>query len=72
MSVIKFPRTPPTVASPPLAPDEMTALEMNYWRAQIAHLQSETRRTNTMLFAMCIRKALFWGCVLWLIVTMMK
>jgi hypothetical protein len=64
-NLLKFPgRLRPQPLSPT---DELTALEIELVRARLSQIRSETRYANTLWFSYCIRKAIFWAVVLWLI-----
>jgi hypothetical protein len=52
----------------PVAPhEELAALEIEYVRARLAQIRSETRQANIFWFWFCFRKLMFWAVVLWLL-----
>jgi hypothetical protein len=72
MAVIKFPgrRAGPSPTPPVDALiSELTAVEIELARARLAQIKSETRQANAFWFWYCLKRVLFWGFVLWLIMS---
>ena len=72
-NLIKFPgRLRPQNSEP--AYDELLVLELEIElvRARLAQIRSETRYTNAIWFSYCIRKAMFWAVVLWVLSVFFK
>jgi hypothetical protein len=72
MAVIKFPgrRAGPSPTPPVDALiSELTAVEIELARARLAQIRSEARQANAFWFWYCLKRVLFWGFVLWLIMT---
>ena len=49
--------------------DELTAVQIELARAQLAQVLSETRQANALWFWYCLKRVVFWGIVLWLLTT---
>jgi hypothetical protein len=45
------------------------AFELELVSARLAQVRGEIRYGNALLFSYCVRKAVFWAVVLWLIAT---
>ena len=74
MTVIPFPggrNLPPKPAVDALIA-ELTAVEIELRRAQLAQLRSETRQAQALWGWWCFKRCLIWGCVVWLLVTFAK
>jgi hypothetical protein len=71
-NIIRFPNRH---AAPPPARnvlDELTTLEIALARARLAQIRSETRQMNALWFWYCLKRVLFWGVVLWLVMGVAK
>jgi hypothetical protein len=51
--------------------DELTAVEIELARARIAQIKFETRQASALWGWHCLKRAVIWGCVLWLLATLM-
>jgi hypothetical protein len=69
-NLVKFPGRLRPQSLPPH--DELMALELELVRTRLAQIRSETRYANALLFSYCIRKALFWAAVLWVLSVLLK
>jgi hypothetical protein len=48
---------------------ELTMVEIELARARIAQIRSETRQANALWAWWCLKRAVFWGALLWLLTT---
>jgi hypothetical protein len=74
-NVIQFPSGPSNLAPMPALDaliGELTTVEIKLARARLAQIQSETRQANVLWFWYCLKRALCWGGVLWLLIVLMK
>jgi hypothetical protein len=69
-NLIKFPGRSRPQSLPPR--DELAELELEFVRARLCQLRSETRYFNALMFAHCIRKAVFWVFWLWVLSLLLK
>jgi hypothetical protein len=71
--VISFPggRYPPPKATVDALIHELTSVEIELARAKLAQIRSETRQANTLFAWYFFKRVVFWGCVLWLLTTLM-
>jgi len=74
MTVIQFPRrrrTPPAEASTSLdiLLAELTAVELDLARARLAQINQDTRQAGVLWFSYCLKRAVVWGLVLWVVVS---
>jgi hypothetical protein len=67
-NVVRFPGG--QYAPPVPAVDELTAVQIELARAQIAQIRSETRQANIYWTWYFFKRAVFWGLVLWLLATL--
>jgi hypothetical protein len=51
--------------------DELTTVEIELARARLGQSRSETRQANVLFAWYCLKRAVFWGLVLWLLATLM-
>jgi hypothetical protein len=66
-NLIQFPHR--RSSPPPATVDELTALELELARAQLAQIRSETHHANVFWFWYSLKRILFWGFLLWLLTT---
>jgi hypothetical protein len=73
-NVFQFPhgRMLPARATVDALIDQLTAVELELARARLAQIQLETRQAGALWFSYCLKRALLWGCVLWLLTTCAK
>jgi hypothetical protein len=64
-NLIKFPGRLRPQSLPPH--NELAALELELVRARLSQIRSEIRYGNALFFSYCIRKAVFWAVVLWVL-----
>jgi hypothetical protein len=72
-NVIRFPggRYLPPKATVDALIGELTAVEIELARARIAQIKFETRQASALWSWYCFKRVVFWGCVLWLLATLM-
>jgi hypothetical protein len=72
-NVFQFPRSGrlPARASVDALIDEVTAVELELARARLAQIRLETRQAEVLWISYCLKRAAFWGFILWLLMRIM-
>jgi hypothetical protein len=68
-NVVQFPRHSPPPPTVDALLNELTTVEIELARARLAQVRSETRQNNALWVSYCLKRVLFWGCLLWLLAT---
>jgi hypothetical protein len=72
-NIVQFPSgtyLPPTPNVDALI-GELAAVKIELARAQLAQIRLETRQASVLWSWYCFKRVVFWGCVLWLLATLM-